>query len=77
MASPSEDSSLIKPSEIFGQNNPFATPSTVPPETAVSGNNVAQSTCVEPFVCPSAVDLQVTCGLSVCLIDFCMSLSNA
>lgn len=57
---------MIKPSEIFGQHNPFATPSTVPSETVVSGKNAAQSTRVEPFLCPNAVDIQVTCGLSVC-----------
>lgn len=31
--SPSQDSSHIKPSEIFGKHDPFATPSTVPTET--------------------------------------------
>ena len=64
--SPSKDSSLIKPSEIFGKHDPFVTPSTVPTETVVSGKNAAQTTRVEPFLCPNAVDHQVTCGLSVC-----------
>ena len=66
--SPSQDSSHIKPSEIFGKHDPFATPSTVPTETVVSGNNAAQTTRIEPFLCPNAVDnMQVTCGWSVCL----------
>ncbi|KAL9979730.1 hypothetical protein ACROYT_G017437 [Oculina patagonica] len=58
--SPSKDSSLIKPSEIFGQHhhNPFVTPSSVPSETVVSGKNAAQTTRVERFLCPSAVDMQ-------------------
>ncbi|KAM7440818.1 Myb-related protein A [Porites harrisoni] len=54
--SPSQDSSHIKPSEIFGKHDPFATPSTVPTETVVSGNNAAQTTRIEPFLCPNAVD---------------------
>lgn len=56
--SPSKDSSLIKPSEIFGKHDPFVTPSTVPTETVVSGKNAAQATRVEPFLCPNAVDNQ-------------------
>ena len=60
--SPSQDSSLIKPSEIFGKHNPFVTPSSVPSGTVVSGKNASQTTRVEHFLCPSAVDVQVTCG---------------
>lgn len=56
--SPCKDSSLIKPSEIFGQHNPFVTPCSVPSETVVSGKNAAQTTRVEHFLCPSAVDIQ-------------------
>ena len=75
--SPCKDSSLIKPSEIFGQHNPFATPCSVPSETVVSGKNAAQTTRVEHFLCPSAVDMQVTCGSQVFTLDYSMSLSNA
>lgn len=75
--SPCKDSSLIKPSEIFGQHNPFVTPCSVPSETVVSGKNAAQTTRVEHFLCPSAVDIQVTCGSQVFTLDFSMSLSNA
>ena len=60
LKSPTADASLIKPSDIFGEHNLFVTPSTVPNTTAVSGKNAVQSTSVEPFLCPSAVDLQVT-----------------
>ena len=66
MRSSSDDSSLIKPSEIFGQQSPIVTPSTVPSTTVVSGKNAAQSTRVERFLCPSAVDFQVNLGLSDC-----------
>ena len=52
----------IHPSEIFGQHNPFVTPCSVQSETIVSGKNAAQTTRVEHFLCPSAVDIQVTCG---------------
>lgn len=58
LKSPTADASLIKPSDIFGEHNLFVTPSTVPNTTAVSGKNAVQSTSVEPFLCPSAVDLQ-------------------
>ncbi|XP_068722380.1 myb-related protein A-like isoform X2 [Montipora capricornis] len=58
MRSSSDDSSLIKPSEIFGQQSPSVTPSIVPSTTVVSGKNAAQSTRVERFLCPSAVDFQ-------------------
>ena len=60
LKSPTADASLIKPSDIFGEHNLFVTPSTVPNTTAVSGKNAVQSISVEPFLCPSAVDLQVT-----------------
>lgn len=60
LKSPTADASLIKPSDIFGEHNLFVTPSTVPNTTAVSGKNAVQSTSVQPFLCPSAVDLQVT-----------------
>ncbi|KAK2551854.1 Myb-related protein B [Acropora cervicornis] len=58
LKSPTADASLIKPSDIFGEHNLFVTPSTVPNTTAVSGKNAVQSTSVQPFLCPSAVDLQ-------------------
>lgn len=58
LPSPSKDSSFIKPSEIFGQHNPFATPSSVMSETGVSGKNLPQTTQVDHFLCPSAVDFQ-------------------
>ena len=52
-------------------------PCSVPSETVVSGKNAAQTTRVEHFLCPSAVDIQVTCGSQVLTLDFSMSLSNA
>lgn len=76
LPSPSKDSSFIKPSEIFGQHNPFATPSSVMSETGVSGKNLAQTTQVEHFLCPSAVDFQVTFGSQVFALDLSLSLSN-